>query len=680
MPATSPPVSSPRTARASSIARNQAADEVFELFSAPVEGGPPVRLNDPLPPGGGVGSSPRAAGGRAVYLADQSFDGVFELFSVPADGSAGPVRLNGGLVADGDVTQFWVGGGGQFVVYLADELVNNTLQLFRVPSDGSAPPVNLIPGHAISGFWLGPRAWLNPDGSAALFTTNDCCSETLHGVPTDGSAAPVELDVLDVSCFCVVSFEQVTFSSDGSRIVYAAVVDHDGPIVVDLHSVPVDGSQAPVQLNLQALDGYFLSFVYDGQDHVAYRDDALDLYSVRTDGTQRVQLNPPGWPLAPQGFLGGALMDSDPGNVVFRAESGDQTAVFRAPPDGNQSVVALVPPAAGQSVCQIQILGPDVFISGEVNSVFGLVAITLPDGDVTVLSGLQGCGFFSTPVGALTPDGQELVFHQPRDVAGMLELHLVPVDGSLPPRQLNAPLVAAGDVSEFLLTPDGERAIYRADQDLDETVELFGVRLDSAVPPVKYNLPMPGGPVLGDVLAFRTSPDGSRVAYLADENVDERFDLYTVRTDGRGAPRRLTETLSGSGDVLADFAFTPSGQRLVFQREVVAGTFRLYSVPVNLGQPPEELDSSGFAFPPPFAVSPDGARVVYLKATTSTDRLLRSAAIDGSAPPVTLADPPGAVQEYELAASGDTVVYRADQDTVGVFEPFPSRSTAARRR
>src|SRR5262245_28068055 len=60
---------------------NPGADERFELFAAPVAGGPPVRVNGELPPGGSVGGFGVTAD-RAVYLADQSEEGRVELFSV----------------------------------------------------------------------------------------------------------------------------------------------------------------------------------------------------------------------------------------------------------------------------------------------------------------------------------------------------------------------------------------------------------------------------------------------------------------------------------------------------------------------------------------------------------------------------------------------------------------------
>src|SRR5439155_9878102 len=90
----------------------QNVDEVYELFSVPITGGTPVRLNAPLVPGGDVVDSPPGYsvpantfmitpdGTRVVYRADQDTNDVIELYSVPIGGGT-PVKLNGPLADRG---------------------------------------------------------------------------------------------------------------------------------------------------------------------------------------------------------------------------------------------------------------------------------------------------------------------------------------------------------------------------------------------------------------------------------------------------------------------------------------------------------------------------------------------------------------------------------------------------
>ena len=86
-----------------------------------------------------------------VYLADQ-IAGTTELFRVGVEPGAGPpVRLNGPLVADGDVLGFEISPDGSRVVYYADQDTDNVLEVYSVPSDGSAVPVKLNAPYVANG-------------------------------------------------------------------------------------------------------------------------------------------------------------------------------------------------------------------------------------------------------------------------------------------------------------------------------------------------------------------------------------------------------------------------------------------------------------------------------------------------------------------------------------------------
>src|ERR1700752_1152209 len=93
-------------------------------------------------------------GTRAVYRADQENDEVFELYSVPVDGSAPALRLNQAPPEGADVRSFEIAAGDR-VVYTAElEGLSGIAGLFSVPADGSAPPI-LLHGPAITDFQLG---------------------------------------------------------------------------------------------------------------------------------------------------------------------------------------------------------------------------------------------------------------------------------------------------------------------------------------------------------------------------------------------------------------------------------------------------------------------------------------------------------------------------------------------
>jgi hypothetical protein len=70
-------------------------------------------------------------GRYAVYLADQDTDGVLELYSVPLGGpAAAGIKLNGALVASGDVGFFRISADSGRVVYIADQDANEVFELY----------------------------------------------------------------------------------------------------------------------------------------------------------------------------------------------------------------------------------------------------------------------------------------------------------------------------------------------------------------------------------------------------------------------------------------------------------------------------------------------------------------------------------------------------------------------
>jgi hypothetical protein len=93
----------------------------------------PLKLSNPFPPGGGVYHFRTTPNGtHVVYLADQETDGVYELYRVPCAGGE-PVKLNGPLVAGGDVMiEFQETPDGSHVIYRADLALDESVELYSV--------------------------------------------------------------------------------------------------------------------------------------------------------------------------------------------------------------------------------------------------------------------------------------------------------------------------------------------------------------------------------------------------------------------------------------------------------------------------------------------------------------------------------------------------------------------
>jgi dipeptidyl aminopeptidase/acylaminoacyl peptidase len=93
-------------------------------------------------------------------------------------------------------------------------------------------------------------------------------------------------------------------------------------------------------------------------------------------------------------------------------------------------------------------------------------------------------------------------------------------------------VLEARGATRVALSPDGGTLFYASD--LIGTVQLWSVPAAGGIPiRLSYECDRVG--------AYRVSPDGTHVAYGADEGGDERWALWVMRTDGSGAHRVATE-------------------------------------------------------------------------------------------------------------------------------------------
>jgi len=462
----------------------------------------------------------------------------------------------------------------------------------------------------------------------------------LFAVPVDGSRPQVELDVPDYT-----RVDVFLISQDDSRVAFVRGSGSSG----ELYAAALDGTQLQ-QLapgSITALVG----ITADGSRVVYVQN---HLYSVLNDGTQRVQLDPP------TGGAGAARLTPDLTRVVFVA-SGN---LYSSPIDVANRTLLLGPGATADfEISADSTIVVAVVAAGNFRA---LVRLSTTGGATPVL--LNGPAVSGRGVAAL---GQKLaltatraVYRQERDQDGVLELFSAPLDGSAPEVRISQALGGASDVQTFLLSADGQRAVFLADPVFDEAFELFGTPLDGSLPPRRYHPPFEGGPVLGDVLAFQGGA-GEHVVYRADQDVDEDFELYSARKDGRGSTRLIS-----SGSALSTFQLSDAGRVVAF--EVGAGPVHLFGAPSDGTRQPIELDRDETSFPAPLLITPDEARVVYRKRGTSLD--LFSCPLDGSTAPVRLSPaslPSSEVKgDFRLDPSGERVVYRAGQEVDGKLELF----------
>jgi Tol biopolymer transport system component len=417
---------------------DQDTDGANELYSVLLGGGSPIRLNPLLPFGRNVISfqiSPDSS--RVVYIADQETTTVFELYSVPLRGpAAAGIKLNGALVALGNVIQFQISPDGSRVVYRADQQTDTVLELYSVPLGGPAAAGIKLNGALVAGGNV-TNFRITPDSSRVVYRADQETDTVLelYSVPLGGpAAAGIKLNGALVAGGNVGFFQ---ISPDNGRVVYLA--DQQTATVVELYSVPLGGpAAAGVKLNgaLVAGGNTFGFEISPDSSRVVYladqqTDTILELYSV-----------PLGGPAAAGIKLNGALVAG--GNVGFSQISPDNGRVVYQADQQTDNVFELYSvPLGGPAAAGIKLNG-------------ALVAL----GDVDNF--------------AISPDSSRVVYTADQQTDTVFELYSVPLGGPAAAGiKFNGALVAGGNVVNFQISPDSGRVVYRADQQTDEVFELF---------------------------------------------------------------------------------------------------------------------------------------------------------------------------------------------------------------
>jgi Tol biopolymer transport system component len=775
----------------------------IELYSAPVDGSTPaVRLSATPVAGGGVWPElplVTSDGAWVVYRADALSNDEIELFVVPSDGSAAPLRLNTPMAHAG-----WVGGvklarDDARVVYSADQEVDERYELWSVPLDGRAAPVRVL-GAAFSG--VGGQAPLDVSATRVLCQADRDGNGRieLYSVPIDASAPPVELSAPALATSTML---RATLSPDGTRVAFVA--DRESLGRYELWGVPFDGSAPPVRLSPHiAYRGQALAPLFRADGRVAFLADApvqnqFALWS--TDGTTLRALTPD-LPAAPVvGDVSAFAWSADGEHVLYganRAAPGGWSATSLRLADRHESYTPagspvsgfLLPPRSARFAYTTFFIGEEfpyptaeslwsaplddatqaVLVAGSTD--VGAVRFTA---DEYALVALSNSGYRIDPLGRLvlapldgssaardlaTPTGRPSYVwpleHAPRagralfglfdpnasenglfaaDLAGgapvplgspqhalstvtglalraadelalfvsdqaaggRQELFAVPADGSRALRRLHPALPLGADVGgAFRVSPDGARVVFRADAELDEVFELYVTRVADGVVTKLSGTMVAGGDValpFENEASFWISPDGARVVFLADRELDGVTELWSVPLDGSATPVRLHAPLADTRDAVGAARFTPNGARVVFAAELAAeGVFELLSAPADGGGPTLVLSAP---FPPggglvasdslgtfgSVALAPGGRHAFYL-AEQEQDGVveLYSAPVDASHAPLkrnAALVAGGDVTTFAVGPTPGAVLYRADQDEDEVFELYLSAFPAA---
>lgn len=476
-----------------------------------------------------------------------------------------------------------------------------------------------------------------PDGQTVVYLAPQDTAATLelYAVPIGGGASTKLNDDLPVGR-AVVDFE---ISPDGSRVVYRAPRTSSGP--VELFSVPIGGG-TPARLSGSLVTGDVGDFqitpdgsrvVFLAQGNTA---DTSELYSRAIDGSgSRVRINDA--ISAPDQVLEGFIISPDSTRAVYRIvdDSLEQFQLYSANVNG---------------------VGSDVVVNG------ALAANRDVDGDDFTI----------------TPDSQAVIYLADQDTDDVFELYRAPITGGSTTKlsgTVSSPGVIEGST---YLSPDGEYVVFRLSA--SGALQLYSARADGTGSRVRLNGTLTGGGQV-DGSIFIT-PNSQRVVYLADEDTDDLFELYSVPIGG-GTSVRVTgptqlDVIDHDDSTGDTTLITPDSSRVVFKATTLGGAAGLYSAPVTGGSATLLSDplTGGHIFDD-FRVTPDSGQAIYIAAKRPASsgllfELWRTPTTGGSAERLngTLAGGDGDVQEFVVSPTSGHVVYVADETTDDLNEVY----------
>jgi dipeptidyl aminopeptidase/acylaminoacyl peptidase len=514
------------------------------LVANPVGAASVIKLSGSLPADGDVFSfqvSP--TGNRVVFLADKTTDGVFELYSITTVGGT-PTQLQ-----TGGVSSYGISPDGQRVVFASGQ------HIYSTAIDGSTTPITLSVN--LDG---APSFYFSPDSKKVVYagtlsiTTQPNPMEPpittvypkLYSVAITGTAASgVELSQEWGDGALAVS----GISPNSQTVIFAARTGLSAPL--KLYSIPISGPNTSAQPLVTVManggtgsvilapgtritpDGNSVIMQLDKVTTIPPAPNYPELYRIAITGPENseVRLDQQ---LTNNHYVSDYKISPDSSRVVYvmnHYQLVSSAEVYSVPTTGPAANGIKISPDFGAGSFTYSgnlAISPDsarvvywVDNAGPNYTGIHTVPITGPiTSDVRLSSrgSSLSIGFTSSSF-SYSPNGQWVVF---RNNNGIFS---VPSLGGVENQLSNLPHGSFPYIfSGFHLSPDGQRIIY-AGNTTTTTLEAYSVPIGGpAVAAVKLNDSLVSG---GNVIpGLQFSADGSRVMYVADQETDERFELY----------------------------------------------------------------------------------------------------------------------------------------------------------
>lgn len=422
-----------------------------------------------------------------------------------------------------------VPAAGNLAIYLADKDTDNVYELYHVnPATGSGGKVNsaLVAGGEVY------RGLVHPKGTSVIYEAD----QEVDGV--------FRLWKAEISTGAVTPLSPPFASSS----TYGFSIDAKG-----------------------------LSLVYVAEQDTV---NIPELYRVDLKTGVNTKLSPP---LEPGGMVKEFYLQPKGRFVVYRAnlQSGGADELYRVDlKTGNsQKISGPLEPNGDVTDFKVDAKGSAVFYIADADNVlYELYRADLKTGNVLKISGpLQPNG--EVLDFQIDPKGANAVYLADQDTDEVRELYRVLLKTGRVTK-LNPPLVGGGNVARddgFRLDAKGRFVVYLADQETDHFQDMFKADLKTGVV-TKLN-PLfanptsvagdPKAPISRSVKNFEIHPKSGSVVYVADQEVDNRFELFLVNLK-TGDTDKISVPRTNPG--ITQFKIEPSGAGVLFRENTDTST------------------------------------------------------------------------------------------------------------
>lgn len=467
------------------------------------------------------------------------------------------------------------------IVYGADASVFGMLELHRTNRDSIDATKVFAPMNGDSGDVS--TFQLSPDKTMIAFrATEDGSHYELYIDALNDGKPPYKANSSLVTGGSVQDFE---WAPDNSRIAYRA--DQETDNTVELYTTLPDGT-GNIKINDSlAVGGDVFNYGWNSTaTFIAYRadqdnDNDFELYTVQPTGNANMKVS--GTLVAGGDVYNDFAWSADGARLAFRADKDTDGVIelYTTLPNDNSSAPRVNGNlVAGGSVSSGLVWAPD-------SSRIAYRADQDTDNLIELYTGLANgtgnvkiSGIIIPPDGDVTsnitwaPDSSRVAYLADQELDGILELFTsLPTGGDNV--KINGSLATSAEVQSYQWSADSLRLAYLADQETLDVLELYSGLADGSARVKMHADLAPAGDQ--DVVYYVWAPDGSRLAYIADQEADEQFELFTVLPDGTGN-QKVNATLPATGTV-SDFTWAPDSSRIGYIADQdLATVFELFTV------------------------------------------------------------------------------------------------------